>query len=469
MRFIDRSGEMQRLQRAAERGGPGLVVVWGRRRVGKSRLLAEWTARSGGLYWVADESGAAIQRRYFALELETVLPGFSAVDYPDWAALLERLSRDASSGRWRGPLVLDEFPYLAAQSPELPSVLQKWIDREKRQGGILLALAGSSQRMMQSTVLNASAPLYGRAEEVLKVEPLTFGFVPEAIGTHAAGPALDFFTCWGGMPRYWELAAAYGDDHVAAVDDLVLSPLGPFHDEVERLLRQEMPAAISLRPVLDAIGLGAHRSSEIAGRLQVPATAITRPLAQLQELGYVRRELPFGTDERRSKKSLYRLADPFLRLWFRTVATHRGSLRLAAAAVRRRYLAKAWPQLRAEAWEELCREAIPQLAPTGASLLPAARSWAAGAPEWDAVSMSPDGDLLVLAECKSAAQGLDEQSLRRIVAATEAKQQPSTRKRPQRVERWICAPVFSGSRLRLPAHVRLINGRDVLSAFSTRA
>jgi hypothetical protein len=82
-----------------------------------------------------------------------------------------------------------------------------------------------------------------------------------------------------------------------------------------------MPSAISLRPILDAIGMGCHRSSEIAGRLQQPATTLTRPLAQLQQLGYIRREVPFGDDEKRSKRSLYRLADPFLRLWFRTVAS----------------------------------------------------------------------------------------------------------------------------------------------------
>jgi AAA+ ATPase superfamily predicted ATPase len=464
VQFVDRREEMRRLDRAAASGQPGLVVVWGRRRVGKSRLLAEWVGRSGGLYWVADESGAATQRRYLAGELEAILPGFAGVDYPDWPTLLDRLSRDASTAGWRGPLVLDEFPYLAAQTPELPSVLQKWIDREKRQGGMLVALAGSSQRMMQSSILDATAPLYGRADEVLKVDPLPFGFVPDAIGTKAAASCLDFYACWGGMPRYWELATAYRADHEHAVDDIVLSPLGPLHDEVDRLLRQELPTAISLRPILDAIGLGAHRSSEIAARLQLPATAITRSLVQLQDLGYVRRETPFGSDERRGKRSLYRLADPFLRLWFRTVAPHRGSLRTATAAVRRGYLQRAWPQLRAETWEELCRQAIPRLAPATTTLLPAARSWAAGAAEWDAVSVSPDGDLLVVAECKAAARGIDAREVHRIIAAAEAKQPPPALARPKQVHLWICAPMFTGPRPRLPAHIRLVDGRDVLGA-----
>jgi len=246
----------------------------------------------------------------------------------------------------------------------------------------------------------------------------------------------------------------------------VLSPLGALHDEVDRLLRQELPAAISLRPVLDAIGLGAHRSSEIAGRLQVPATAITRSLVQLQDLGYVRRETPFGSDETRGKRSLYRLPDPFLRLWFRTVTPHRGSLRTATAAVRRGYLRSVWPQLWAEAWEQLCREAIPRLARAATALLPAARSWAAGAAEWDAVSMSPDGELLVVVECKAAARGIDARSLQRIIAAAKAKEPPSMRARPRRVQLWICGPAFIGPRPRLPPDVRLVDGRDVLAALS---
>ena len=162
MEFIDRREEIARLERLAARGAAGMAVVWGRRRLGKSRLLTEWCGRHGGAYWVADESASAIQRRYLAAELESVLPGFSSVEYPDWAVLLDRLSKEARQVRWRGPLVLDEFPYLAASAPELPSVLQRWIDREKREGGLLLAISGSSQRMMQSSVLDSSAPLCPR-------------------------------------------------------------------------------------------------------------------------------------------------------------------------------------------------------------------------------------------------------------------------------------------------------------------
>lgn len=141
----------------------GLLVLWGRRRVGKTRLLLEWVKQHGGSYFVADASTPALQRRYFAESVARRLPGFADVDYRDWRSLLARLATEAKHVRFRGPVVLDELPYLVAASPELPSVLQQWLDHDAREAGLVVALAGSSQRMMQGLVLDAGAPLYGRA------------------------------------------------------------------------------------------------------------------------------------------------------------------------------------------------------------------------------------------------------------------------------------------------------------------
>lgn len=157
----DRDRELERLDALVRRGG--LAVVWGRRRIGKSPLLVEWTRRHQGLYIVADQSAPHVQRRYLAESLATRLPGFADVDYPDWTALFTRMTRESANARFAGPVMLDELPYLVAASPELPSVLQRWVDHEA--GDLSVALAGSSQRMMQGLVLDRHAPLYGRARE----------------------------------------------------------------------------------------------------------------------------------------------------------------------------------------------------------------------------------------------------------------------------------------------------------------
>src|SRR6187399_2155430 len=121
MLFLDRQSELGRLDDLMKSREGRLAVVYGRRRVGKTRLLLEWASRHGGLYTVADQSAPEVQRRYFATALATQFAGFADVEYPDWAGLLARVSREAQAAKWQGPLVMDELPYLALGAPELAS------------------------------------------------------------------------------------------------------------------------------------------------------------------------------------------------------------------------------------------------------------------------------------------------------------------------------------------------------------
>ena len=191
------------------------------------------------------------------------------------------------------------------------------------------------------------------------------------------------------------------------MDALVLDPAGPLHGEPDRLLREETPAATALRPLLDVIGNGAHRISEIAGRLGRPASSLSRPLASLTEMGLVRRETPFGADPKSGKRSLYRIDDPFLRLWFRVVAPHRAALAAAPRETRLGYWRRYRQGLESFAWEELCRMAVPALrdSPLG-RLGPwenAQRYWRGNAPELDIVARSVDGRRLLVGEAKRSA------------------------------------------------------------------
>ena len=190
------------------------------------------------------------------------------------------------------------------------------------------------------------------------------------------------------------------------MDTLVLDPAGPLHLEPDRLLMEEVPPATALRPLLDVIGAGAHRVSEIAGRLGRPAPSLPRPLAALGEMGLVRRETPFGSDPRSGRRSLYSIDDPFLRLWFRVVAPHRTALAQAPPETRLEYWRRHRPQLEALAWEELCRMAVPFLHRTDCTLAalgpwePAQRYWRGNEPEYDVVARSVDGRRLLVGEAK---------------------------------------------------------------------
>ena len=404
MKFLNRTPEMKRLVALSDRQDGGLGLVWGRRRIGKTRLLLEWVQKVSGIYTVADQSAPAVQRRYFSEALSSVIDGFSEPEYPDWGRLLRMLARQVTQTGWRGPLVIDELPYLVAASPELPATLQAFVDHDARQAGLVLVLAGSSQRMMQGLQLDRSSPLFGRAVEAFEVQPLPAGFIGEVLKSADSTESIRAWSAWGGIPRYWELAERFGANTKAALDALVLDPGGPLHLEPDRLLVAELPPATALRPVLDAIGSGAHRLSEIAGRLGTAATTLARPLARLQELGLVKREQPYGEAELGGKRSLYRIDDPFMRMWFRVVAPYRAAFVAGDASTRDALWQRHAGRLASEAWEDLCRAATPRLKESvfgGAGHWgPALRYWKGNGPEWDLVASSLDGDELLLGEVK---------------------------------------------------------------------
>jgi uncharacterized protein len=133
--------------------------------------------------------------------IAAALPGFADVTYPDWERLLARVATDAVARQFRGPLVIDELPYLVAAAPELPSVLQRWVDHEAKRARLCVALAGSSQRMMQGLVLSHEAPLYGRARALIDRQPLAPRHPPAAMGRLPGVSLVEHWAAWGGVPR----------------------------------------------------------------------------------------------------------------------------------------------------------------------------------------------------------------------------------------------------------------------------
>ena len=401
MLHYERPHERLQLARIARTGG--LVVLHGRRRMGKTRLLVAWAQERGdGIYFVADQSAAEVQRQYFAEAVAERLPGFADVRYRDWRALFARLAADAKAARYRGPLVIDELPYLVDAAPELPSVLRHFCDES---GKLAVVLAGADRRAMDAIALGPDAPLFGRAQAVIELGPLGPELLASAFGRAAPNRLLDLHTAWGGIPRYWDLAKAQRGTVLDAIDALVLDPRGILHEEPMRILREESPAAFELRPLLDAIGAGAHRVSEIAARIGRAQTSLSRALDRLRELGFIAREIPFGQTERDTKRTRYRLVDPFFRLWFRVVGPHRGQLAVASKRTRLALLAAHWPALRGEAWEQLCLQQLAQRhrrpKPFG-TWLPPRRYWQGSVADWDLVteSANPAEKILLLGEAR---------------------------------------------------------------------
>jgi AAA+ ATPase superfamily predicted ATPase len=398
--FLDRKEERVRLSVALRGIDGSMAVLYGRRRCGKSRLLQEVLPARRSVYYVGDDREGALQRAAIAIEIARLLPGFADVRYPDWESLLDRFWRTAPRG---AVLALDEFPSLVAADPALPSLLQKLVDRRPADRRPHLILCGSSQRLMQGLVLDRAAPLFGRAREILKIGPLRAGFIKPALALRDDVRAVEAFALWGGIPRYWELAARFRGSLVA-FEALALSPLGVLHDEPRRLLLDDLRDTTQPLSVLALVGAGCHRLSEIAGRIGKPATSLARPLASLVELGLVRRDLPFGTSLADSKRTLYRLADPFLRAWFRFVEPNHSRLEAGLAEELASEVAQGLSLHVSSIWEDLVREAVPRATFCGQRWGGASSWWGTGRDrvplEVDVVAESANGAELLVGEVK---------------------------------------------------------------------
>jgi uncharacterized protein len=344
--FVNREPELKELDRAARTGG--LLVIYGRRRVGKTRLLRHWLASRGGFYSQAIEAQRGQQIRQVYDDLR---PGLTTDLEPrTWAELLELLT--VQKGRW--VLCLDEFPYLAAVDSSLPSRLQKWLDHSIPPG-CLLILCGSSTRMMHDLFLRRGAPLYGRARKLLAIRPMGYAAFCAACHRRPADPdSFELFACVGGIPRYWEFIQR-GQDAVALAESLYFDFAPYMEQEPHRILRDEGAAGLNATAVLEAVGHGAERPSEIAARLGTAQTNLSRLLQQLLDASILVRDLPFGESVRSTRKVLYRIEDPTMRFWFRVFSPHR-SLWPAYPKAKKRKLIH---DHASTVFEDVCRSSFP--------------------------------------------------------------------------------------------------------------
>jgi len=403
MEFIDRKKEFERLQKSLNREKPQFIVVYGRRRIGKSTLIKKVMDFSrGDIYFLADKTSEPSQRQLISATIDMTIEGFATANYPTWESLLLSLNRSIDH---RITVCLDEFPYLVKSCPALPSIIQKLLDDKKLKYDLIIC--GSSQQMMQGFVLDSKEPLYGRADEIIKMKPIAPAFVSQALRCDAA-QAVREYAVWGGVPRYWELRENY-DSLYDAIEHLLLTSEGTLYDEPSKLLYDEMRDTIQASSILSFIGNGANKLSEIAARAEKQATDITPHLSRLKELGFINKEIPFGESEKKSKKGLYHISDPLLRFHYRYVIPYRSLIELGNSQAVLNVFKNGENDYVSRTWEELCRNHITAHGLDGIMYQMASRWWGSYyneekqqylPVELDVVAESFDGKHLFLGECK---------------------------------------------------------------------
>ena len=396
MTFYNRIEEIDALRSTFNSAQSELFVVYGRRRVGKTALLKEFCADRPHIYYLAAQEAESRQREKF---VEQVAAAFDerVPRIERWDEAFEYLAEKLQETTM--VVVIDEFPYLVAENDSIPSYLQALVDEQLEDSDSMLVLCGSSVSTMESEVLGHESPLYGRRTGQLDVQPFSFQQAYEII-TYEIADAIRSFAITGGTPMYLKLFE-YEQALSENITSQVLSPSAMLYNEPEFLLRTELRNPARYMSILEAIALGHTTPNEISGTTGIDVGPLSKYLQTLRQLRLIEREIPVTASTKKSKRSRYRVADEFLRFWFRFVEPNRSSIEEAPERVYDGTIAPTLPDHVATTFEDVCREAVWEAIRVGEleSYSEVGRWWY-GEDEIDIVGLSPSDDRLLMAECK---------------------------------------------------------------------
>jgi uncharacterized protein len=361
--FLGRAGELQTLKRAYASTRSELIPIYGRRRVGKSELILQFIKDRPAIYYLGKTSAAQLQIQEFLQEAARSLeePLLAEVSLEDWKrALLTAVERFRGGGKL--VLVFDEFQWMVAASPELPSVLQECWDRHwQKTGKVMLILCGSYVGFMEREVLGKKSPLFGRRTGQILLRPFAY---LEAAEFHPrwslADRARAYFIC-GGVPLYLRMFEANRSIE-QNIEATLLDEFAPLYREPDFLLREELRDVTNYYTLLRAIAAGNTKSRDIADHSGIPERSLHYYIQQLSDLGYVGRAHPLVGKRPIGRNVRYTLDDPLLRFWFRFVFPNTSFIQQRGG--RTAFRERIRPELEGYfgyCFERLCREALADL------------------------------------------------------------------------------------------------------------
>ncbi|MBQ9067884.1 MAG: ATP-binding protein [Eggerthellaceae bacterium] len=355
--FVGRKRELSFLKERYQTGKFEFVGVYGRRRVGKTALLTEFTRPLKTGWCAAVEDDAALNLRILSQAVHMLLhPDFDpdlAPVYPDFQRAVEAAFDAARDDR--AVLVIDDFPYLAKSYPAFPSVLQASIDAHKDTSKLFLVLCGSSLSFMKEQLLDKKSPLYGRRTAQLELKPFDYfesrAFFPDADPVTAA----NIYGMVGGVPLYL-LQFDASRSLEQNVECLFLNPGSILYEEPLNLLKQEVSKASPYNAVISAIAGGASQHNEISRKAGLESGALDYYLKELMRLGLLTKEEPMTG--KGGRKALWRLTDNLFRFWYHFVRPRQPLAERGLGAKAAPGIAGALSEYMGLVFEGICRDWI---------------------------------------------------------------------------------------------------------------
>ncbi|MDR3294412.1 MAG: ATP-binding protein [Clostridiales Family XIII bacterium] len=352
MEFLGRQDELKILQDEYERDS-GFVVLYGRRRVGKTTLIREFIKNKNALYYLATEEMEQLSINKLTKLVADFIgkPNLKNATFHDWRDLFEEIADYKPAEK--KVIVIDELPYLVKNNEAFPSILQYVWDELLKDKNVMLILCGSYVSMMEKYALYYASPLYGRRTAQIRLQPLSF---------HVASHSADFenaceqYAITGGVPKYIEFFD--GKNTKEVIESVILSKSGFLYNEPSFLLKEEVREPLTYFSIIETIAKSNHKLSKIASVLETPATSISPYLSTLIELGFIEKRVPI-TEENigKSKKGLFYIADNFMRFWFKYVYPFKGQLELDIKEVSLKEIENDFiSNFVAKTYEDICKQ-----------------------------------------------------------------------------------------------------------------
>lgn len=420
--FIGREKELKTLERLYASDQFEFVVMYGRRRVGKTTLLRRFIAGKKAIYCVGVESSH--QQNLDNLSQALWQYGKNTGTSPSFRTFQDALSYAfAMAKTQRVILIIDEYPYMARSEPSLASTLQMLIDLYRDSSKLMLVLCGSSMSYMEDEVLAYKSPLYGRRSAQMKILPFDFFTACQWFSHFSPEDKAIAYGMLGGTPQYLRQI----DDRLSIaenIENLFLNPDSPLFEEPTSLLKQEVREPALYNAIITAVAGGATKMSVIASKVGESTSTTSSYLKNLIDLGLIEKETPYG--EKESRRSIYHLADHFFRFWYRFIPDNASLIAQGAGALAYARIAPYLSDYMGGIFEDICRQFLWKTLLSGQAPIPFAslgRWWGTDPRERKQTEIdimgTADAHTALFGECKWRNEPIDASVLETLVRRSQ--------------------------------------------------
>ena len=403
-KFIDRKNELDFLNREYQKKESSLIILYGRRRIGKTSLIKEFGKDKDMIYLLATEESELqnmdIFKNLVAKNLKNSLLENTKID--NWEVLFKTIADTPNENK--KIIVIDEFQYLGKINPAFPSVFQRIWDELLKDENIMVILCGSLINMMESQVLNYNSPLYGRRTGQIKLKQIPFENYKEFYNKDLKKRELiEKYAVTGGVPKYIE-SFKTDEDIYSAIRNNIINKQSYLYEEPSFLLQNEVSEVGSYFSIIKSIAAGNRKLGNIASNLSVTPTNLSKYLQTLINLDILEREVPVTEiNPEKSKKGQYKIKDNFIAFWFQFIYPNKVFLEIGRENI-------VLNQIKANfidnnvsfVYEDVCREEMWELNVNGelGMIFDKLGRWWNGNQEIDIVGINTKGKEIIFGECK---------------------------------------------------------------------